>query len=574
MADPKILAASTVITMDDGLPRATAVAVAADGTIAAVGDLAACQAALPGAQVTDLGDTVLMPGFVEPHSHPLLSGMSTQSPAHWIAPYVGYPTFADVEALWHQLHADTPAGELLMFNGLDRLLHGCESPTADSLEAYFPGRSVVVADNSGHAIYCTHAYLKALGWDTAPPADPPASHFGRNADGSLNGQAFEVAACMQMAGPALAKSGANPISSTAEWYALMSNNGITSTTEHTYQAAMQPAYEALSRLPSCPLRISLYHVSTEDSCGDEFTSTADPDFLHKNGIKLWADGSPWVGNVALSFPYLDSPATRAAGITLDTGGLAAMNYTKEQLQSVVDEHASKGWQFAVHVNGDLALDVVMDVFNEGLEKAGLKSTDHRWRVEHLGAAQQPQFARLAELDVHPSMSVFQFIYWGDLLDGQMFPSEIGANWVRTGDAVAAGLEPSFHNDGSVSPPLPLLNVHSAITRQTGSGTVRGEAQKMALDAALKAITVVAARAIKREDKVGSIAVGKLADFVELTADPYEVDPDHFKDQVDVRGTWVQGEKVDLDAFLNAAGVTDPAEHAHLHSLGRSGGGCC
>ena len=42
----------------------------------------------------------------------------------------------------------------------------------------------------------------------------------------------------------------------------------------------------------------------------------------------------------------------------------------------------------------------------------------------------------------------------------------------------------------------------------------------------------------------------------------------------MRGTWVQGEKVDLDAFLNAAGVTDPAEHAHLHSLGRSGGGCC
>ena len=574
MAAPKILTASTVITMDDATPRATAVAVAADGTIAAVGDLAACQAALPGAPVTDLGDAVLMPGFVEPHSHPLLSGMSTQSPAHWIAPYVGYPTFADVEALWHQLHADTPAGELLMFNGLDRLLHGCESPTADSLEAYFPGRPAVVADNSGHAIYCTHTYLKDLGWDTAPPADPPASHFGRNEDGSLNGQAFEVAACMQMAGPALAKSGANPISSTAEWYALMACNGITSTTEHTYQSAMQPAYEALSALPSCPLRISLYHVSTEDTCGDDFTSSADPDYLHKNGIKLWADGSPWVGNVALSFPYLDSPATRQAGITLDTGGLAAMNYTKDQLQSEVDEHAAKGWQFSVHVNGDLALDVVMDVLDEGLEKAGLKGNDHRWRVEHLGAAQSHQFARLAELDVHPSMSVFQFIYWGDLLDGQMFPTEIGANWVRTGDAVAAGLEPSFHNDGSVSPPLPLHNVHSAITRQTGSGTVRGEAQKMTLDAALKAITVVAARAIKREDKVGSIAVGKLADFVELTADPYEVEPDHFKDQVDVAGTWVQGEKVDLDAFLHAAGVTDPAEHAHLHSLGRSGGGCC
>ncbi|MFM7064870.1 MAG: amidohydrolase family protein [Actinomycetes bacterium] len=254
--------------------------------------------------------------------------------------------------------------------------------------------------------------------------------------------------------------------------------------------------------------------------------------------------------------------------------LAASEQQPAQLQAEVDDHAGKGWQFSVHVNGDLALDVVLDVLEEGLETAGLKGTDHRWRVEHLGAAQAHQFARIADLGIHPSMSVFQFIYWGDLLDGQMFPTEIGANWIRTGDAVAAGLDPSFHNDGSVSPPLPLRNVHSAITRQTDSGTVRGESQRMALDDALRAITVHAAHAIRRDHKVGSISVGKLADFVELTADPYEVDPDHFKDQVDVAGTWVAGEKIDLDAFLAAAGVTDPAEHAHLHALGRSGGGCC
>ncbi|MEX0768116.1 MAG: hypothetical protein WD029_06570, partial [Microthrixaceae bacterium] len=228
MATEKILTASSILTMDESTPRATAVGVNADGTIAAVGDLSACQAALPNAPVTDLGSTVLMPGFVEPHSHPLLSGLSTQAPAIWIAPYVGYPRFADVEALWKQLQTDRPIDELLMFNGLDRLLHGCDAPTADSLEAYFPGRSVVIADNSGHASYCTHTYMKELGWDTNPPADPEASYFGRNDDGSLNGQAFELAAVLQMAGPAMAKSGANPISSSAEWYTFMARNGITS----------------------------------------------------------------------------------------------------------------------------------------------------------------------------------------------------------------------------------------------------------------------------------------------------------------------------------------------------------
>ena len=571
MATPKILTARTVITMDPANPRATAVAVAADGTLAAVGDLATCQAALPDAPVTDLGGTVLMPGFIEPHSHPLLSGMGTQSPAIWIAPYVGFPTFADVEAKWHELHASTPEGQVLLFNGLDRLLQGCEAPTADSLETYFPGRPVVVVDNSGHAAYCSQTYVKELGWDTAAPADPVGSSFGRHADGSSNGQAFEMAAVMQMLGPAMAKAGINPIATAAEWYALMADHGITSTSEHTYQDNMQPAYEALASFPSCPLRISLYHVSTEATCGDSPTLKADPDLLHKNGVKLWADGSPWVGNIALSFPYLDTPTTRAAGITPDTGGLKSMNYTKDQIQAVVDEHAPKGWQFAVHANGDLAIDVVLDVFESGLQKAGLTGTDHHWRLEHLGAGRADQYPRIASLGLHASMSLFQFQYWGDLLDGEMFPSEIGANWCRNGDAVAAGLEISFNNDGSVSPPLPLDNIHTAITRQTSSGTVRGPGQKVSLDEALRAVTINAAYALKREHKVGSLEVGKLADLVELTADPYEVDPDHFKDLVDVAGTWVGGEKVDLDAFLAAAGVTDPEEHAHLHAIGRR---CC
>ena len=82
MATDQILTATTVITMDEKAPRATAVAVKADGTIAAVGDLDACKKALPDAAVTDLGDTALLPGFVESHSHPVLSGIMTQSPAY------------------------------------------------------------------------------------------------------------------------------------------------------------------------------------------------------------------------------------------------------------------------------------------------------------------------------------------------------------------------------------------------------------------------------------------------------------------------------------------------------------
>ena len=82
----QILTASTVITMVESAPRGTAVAVEADGTIAAVGDLDTCKKALPDATVTDLGDTALLPGFVESHSHPagqmlLLNGIADEVPA-------------------------------------------------------------------------------------------------------------------------------------------------------------------------------------------------------------------------------------------------------------------------------------------------------------------------------------------------------------------------------------------------------------------------------------------------------------------------------------------------------------
>ena len=566
-----ILTASTIITIDETAPRATAVAVGADGRIAAVGDLDACRKALPDAQVTDLGDTVLLPGFVESHSHPVLSGIMTQDPAYWIAPYVGFPKWADVTALFTKLQAEQPAGAMLLFNGLDRLLHGCDAPDAKVLDGFFPDRPVLVADNSGHAIYLNTMAIAKLGWDKNPPADPVGGSFGRAADGSLTGEVFEIPAMMQAAMPLLGEVMKNPLASAAQWYALMAGNGITTTSEMTYNDTLKPAFEAMAAMPSCPLRISLYHVSTDKGCGAAFDSKVPAEMLTKKGIKLWADGSPWVGNVALTFPYLDTEATRTAGIKPGTPGIEVMNYTRAQLDAIIDEHATEGWQFAFHVNGDAALDVVLDAYEAGLTKFGLLGTDHRWRIEHLGAARTDQFARAAKLGVYASMGPFQFQYWGDLLDGQIFDHEHGAPWCRIKDATDAGLRPSYHNDGSVTPPSPLGNIKTCVTRTTNSGTERGADQKVTLDQALRAQTIDAAFILGREHEVGSIEVGKFADFVELSVDPYTVDPMHLSDGISVLGTWLSGSRIDLAGFEKAAGVADPTPHMHLATMHRK---CC
>ncbi|MCB0948008.1 MAG: amidohydrolase family protein [Mycobacterium sp.] len=565
-----ILTAGTIITMDDAAPRAQAVAVSGD-TIVAVGSLDDCRAALPGAQVVDTGAAALAPGFVEPHGHPLISGVATQAPARSIAPWDA-PTWADVEKVFTDAIATSDPETPLWFAGFDALLHAHPAPDADELDAIFGDRVTVVTDNSGHGVYFNTALIKRYGWDANPPADPVAAHYGRNADGSLNGQGFELPALTAVTGPLMAQMG-DPLLSAAHYFAVMSRGGYTSTSDMTYDPKFAAGYEALAAAPSCPLRVSMWEMSITDTYSDPATFAAGEAWLTKAGVKLWTDGSPWVGNIAISFPYLDSEATRTAGIDPATaGGAHSMNYTREQLDAILDHAAPKGWQMAFHANGDLALDLALDAYEGALHRHGLRGTDHRWRLEHCGAGTRAHFDRAARLGVYVSLAPFQYYYWGELLDGSMFAPQYGARWAAFADAVASGACVSLHNDGSVSPPTPVVNIATAVTRRTRGGTVHGADQAISLDQAWHAQTIDAARTLHRDHLVGSIAAGKLADFVELSADPWTIDPVTLVDQARVTGTWLGGKRIDLDEFLAAVGGSDNAEHAHLAE--RKAKGCC
>ncbi len=570
MAD-RILKAGTVITMDPGKPRAEAVAVSG-GRILAVGTLEECRAALPGAEVVDTGAAALLPGLIEPHSHPLLSGVTLNPPVYDITPFK-VPTWAGVEQVFQQALARADPSQPLLFSGFDALLQERPAPKVDELDRIFGDRVAVITDNSGHGIYFNTAFMKTRGWDVKPPADPVGGHFGRKPDGSLDGQGFELPVLFMIAGPIMDKMG-NPLAAGAQYYATMSRAGYTSTSDMAFEAMMKPGYTALAAAPSCPLRVSVYEVSTNKTFADPMTFAVGKEMLVKQGIKLWTDGSPWVGNIATSFPYLDTATTERAGINpAESGGAQSLLYTMPQLAAILDKAAAGGWQMAIHANGDLAIDQALNAYEGALKRNNLLGTDHRWRIEHAGAARRPQFDRAASLGVYVSMSPFQYYYWGDLLDGQMFASQFGAPWQAFGDAAASGAVVSFHNDGSVSPPSPILNIATAVTRLTRSGAVHGAEQVMALDAALRAHTINAARTLYRDNLIGSITPGKLADFTELAADPYAVDPARLAELATVNGTWLSGERIDIPRFLGAVGASDPGEHAYFASF-KSHTGCC
>ena len=201
----------------------------------------------------DLHDAILLPGFVEPHSHPFVSGVATQSPTIWIAPYVGYPTWNDVTALFTKLDAETQDHQPLLLNGVDRLLQAAPCRPRPSWTATFRAGPSWSWTTRGILAYFNSATIAMLGWDRHPPAEPVGGSFGRTADGKLDGCAYEMPAVMQVAGPLMAAVVTHPLHSAAKWYRLMASNGITSTSDMTYDSAYLKGYEALAEVAHCPL---------------------------------------------------------------------------------------------------------------------------------------------------------------------------------------------------------------------------------------------------------------------------------------------------------------------------------
>ncbi len=174
-----------------------------------------------------------------------------------------------------------PGTPPLWFAGYDALLHGHPAPKAEELDGIFGDRVTVITDNSGHGVYFNSALIKRYGWDTNPPADPVASHYGRNADGTLNGQGgFELPVVTAVTGPLMAQMG-DALLSGAHYYAVMSRGGYTSTSDMTYDPKFAAGYEALAAAPSCPLRVSMWEMSITDTYCDTATFAAGESWLTK-----------------------------------------------------------------------------------------------------------------------------------------------------------------------------------------------------------------------------------------------------------------------------------------------------
>lgn len=506
-----------VVTLDEAAPRASAVLVTGE-RITFVGDRVEALGLLgTRTVVTELGSRTLLPGFVEPHGHPTTAAVALGDGILDVRPVTLPDAAAVVDALERAVADAGPAG--VYANGWDPLLQiGLPRPTRAWLDRVSPETPLAIMHNSGHTGYFNSAAARVAGLDETTP-DPPGGAFGRDARGALDGTAREMGAVLRIFGHLMVVDDERFVELVRAETARMNRAGITTVADMGYDPASAGRLQAARDADALTTRLRLYEMSGPQLVSDARPGDGDA-LVRQVGIKLWADGSPWVGSIAASFDYLDNPTTRELGIVPPHRGHPT--YSPEQLLALSRAYADAGWQLACHAHGDLAIAMTLDAWDRIGDDGTRPALRHR--LEHVGAITPALLARARQLDVTASLFVAHLYYWGDVLVDELLGEARGSAWVPARSALDAGLRISFHNDGTVTPAAPLRNIEVAATRRTRGGRVLAPQERIDVAEALRAQTIDAAHQLHSEHEIGSIAVGKYADLVVLAANPLDVDP--------------------------------------------------
>ena len=231
-----------------------------------------------------------------------------------------------------------------------------------------------------------------------------------------------------------------------------------------------------------------------------------------------------------------SPAMKMSEAFLD-GHRGEWMMTPEQQQSIFDVFWDKGWHIHLHVNGDAGLDQVLSMVARKRQTS--PRDDVRIILEHYGYAREDQHQRVKDLGIAVSNNAYYLHELAPIYAGAQLGPERAANISPLGGLARAGVPFSFHSDYFMAPAEPLTQVWVAVNRIASDGKVWGEHQKVSLDLALRAITLEAAYSLSMENEIGSIKLGKRADFTVLAENPYEVDPKTLKD-IAIWGTVLDG----------------------------------
>ena len=471
------------------------------GTARAVGRLVGVET-----DVVDLEGQVVLPGFVDAHTHLTTTGR--------------YLVHADLRgaagpaACADRLRASaanaSTAGDWVLGFGFDESRWDVRRYlTRGDLDAVSEARPVAAFREDMHVAAVNTAALDRLG-DALPEGDV------RTEGGEPTGVLVEgaVEAVYRAVEPGREATAA--LIRAAQDAA--NRRGVTGVHDMVRRSHAPAVYRALERAGELTLRVRLnYWADHLDALEEVGLSTNDGSALVRVGaVKTYTDGSLGGRTAKLAEPFADGEGTGQWVVP------------PEELMALVDRAADAGRQVAAHAIGDAAVDAALDAFGHTDDPGAA-----RHRVEHAELADEAAIERFAELGVVASVQP-NFLKWagpGGLYEQRLGP-ERGASTNRYRDLLDAGVPLAFGSDGM--PLDPLFGVHQAVNHPA-------EDQQITVTEALRAYTRGSAYAGFDEGRLGPLEAGKRADLVALDGSPWDR-PDAI-DELDVALTVVDGEVV-------------------------------
>lgn len=277
-------------------------------------------------------------------------------------------------------------------------------------------------------------------------------------------------------------------------------------------------YKKLSETQKLPLRLYLMgNVNSEDYWGSQIPRLIQHGFgerLTVRSVKLFLDGALGSSGAALLEPYSDDPST--SGI---------MRVRPEVLAKLVREFSTDGWQVNIHCIGDRANQVVLDIYEDILANASFCIDALRPRIEHAQILTLDDIKRTGKLGVIPSVQPTHATSDMWYAEDRLGPKRIlGAYAYRALLNASSNRVLPLGSDFPVEGINPLLGFYAAVSRLSVKGdSPHGSggwypSERLTRAEALKGMTLDAAYASFSEDILGSLSIGKKADFVVLDRD--------------------------------------------------------
>jgi predicted amidohydrolase YtcJ len=519
-----VLRGGNILTVEDGQPRAEALAVRGDRIVALGTNEQVARLIGPSTEVIDLGGQTAIPGFIEGHGHFMGLGQSRM-----VLDLMDTTSFEQIVSMVAAAAKTAKPGDWIQGRGWHQeKWTSVPSPNVegfplhDALSKASPDNPVILEHASGHAAFANAKAMEVAGV-TAKTPNPSGGEILKDKAGRPIGVFRETASDLIEKALGDWQKARTPEQRAADARRAIQlaveeafSKGVTSFQDAGSNFETVALYKQVAGEGELPIRL---WVMVRDSnerlrerlAQEKVVGMAD-NHLTVAAIKVTSDGALGSRGAWMLEPYADSP--RSTG--LNTTPMASIEETAKIA-------AETGVQLCIHAIGDRANREVLNVY-EATFKANPDKKDLRWRIEHAQHLNAADIPRFGQLGVVASMQGIHATSDAPYVAARLGPARAAEGAYVWQQLMKSGAIVSNGTDVPVERIDPIANYHATVTRKTKDGVFYGD-QKMSREEALKSYTWNAAYAAKEETLKGSLAVGKLADITVLSRDIVTVPDD-------------------------------------------------